>query len=71
MIRKIFPLLIIVLFATAPTRAQQVPVDESLIEVGIVERLGETIPLSLEFINESNDTVTLGALIDKPTILQY
>jgi protein SCO1 len=41
------------------------------VEVGIVEKLGETIPLNLRFINESNDTVTLGKLINKPTILFF
>ena len=49
----------------------QVTIDEELIEVGIVERLGETIPVELEFLNESNDTVSLGELIDKPTILSF
>ncbi len=41
------------------------------IEVGIVEHLGDTIPLGLPFYNENNDTVTLGQLIDKPTILSF
>ena len=42
-----------------------------MIEVGIVEKLGETIPLDLTFLNESNDTVTLGEIINKPTILSF
>jgi protein SCO1/2 len=41
------------------------------IEIGIIEKLGETIPLNLKFLNESSDTVTLGSLIDKPTILFF
>lgn len=41
------------------------------IEVGFVEKLGETIPLDLQFLNENNDTVTLGELIDKPTVLSF
>lgn len=41
------------------------------VEVGIVEKLGDTIPLDLQFINESGDTVTLGSLIDKPTALSF
>lgn len=41
------------------------------VEIGIVEHLGDTIPLDLEFFNEKNDTVTLGQLIDKPTILSF
>jgi protein SCO1 len=41
------------------------------IEIGIVERLGETIPMDLWFINEAGDTITLGEIIDKPTILSF
>jgi len=36
-----------------------------------VEKLGEILPLDLEFLNESNDTVSLRELIDKPTILSF
>ena len=38
-------------------------------EIGIVEHLGDTIPLDLKFINEQNDTVTLGQIVTMPTIL--
>jgi protein SCO1 len=41
------------------------------VEIGIVERLGDTIPMNLWFLDESGDTVTLGKLIDKPTILFF
>ena len=41
------------------------------VEIGIVERLGDTIPLNRWFINETNDTITLGQLIKKPTILCF
>jgi protein SCO1 len=41
------------------------------IEIGIIEKLGDTIPMNLKFLNESSDTVTLGSLIDKPTILFF
>ncbi len=40
-------------------------------EIGIVERLGDTIPMNLWFLNETSDTVTLGQLINKPTILFF
>lgn len=40
-------------------------------EVGIIERLGDTIPMDLWFINESNDTVSLGELVNKPTIMSF
>jgi protein SCO1 len=41
------------------------------VEIGIVENLGDTIPMNLWFLNESGDTVTLGKLINKPTILFF
>ena len=41
------------------------------VEVGIVEKLDQSIPLDLKFFNEKNDTVTLGSLINKPTILSF
>ena len=40
-------------------------------EVGIIEHLGNTIPLDLKFVNEKGDTVTLAQLITKPTILSF
>lgn len=41
------------------------------VEIGIVEHLGDTIPMNLWFVNENSDTVTLGSLINKPTILMF
>jgi len=41
------------------------------VEIGIVEKLEQTIPLDLAFLNEAGDTVTLGQLIDKPTVLSF
>lgn len=41
------------------------------VEIGIVEKLDQTIPLELTFQNEKNDTVTLGSVINKPTILSF
>jgi len=49
-------------------KAQYNPND---VEVGIIEHLGDTIPLNLTFLNEKNDTVSLGQLINKPTILSF
>jgi len=64
-------ILIIVLFniLLINTNAQSSVSPE--IEIGIVEKLGQTIPLDLKFINEQNDTITLGSLINKPTILSF
>lgn len=48
----------------------QLPINRE-VEVGIIEKLGDTIPLDLTFYNEKNDTVTLGSMISKPTILSF
>lgn len=45
--------------------------SEDEIEVGVIEHLGETIPLDVLFQNEDNDTVSLGELINKPTLLSF
>lgn len=44
---------------------------EDQIEIGVYEKLGDVIPLDLTFYNESDSLVTLGSLIDKPTILSF
>jgi len=41
------------------------------VEIGIVEKLGDTIPLDLAFNNENNEIVTLRQLVNKPTILSF
>jgi Uncharacterized protein SCO1/SenC/PrrC, involved in biogenesis of respiratory and photosynthetic systems len=41
------------------------------VEVGIVEHLGETIPLDLKFLNEKDSLVSLRSLINKPTVLSF
>jgi protein SCO1/2 len=41
------------------------------IDIGIVENLGDTIPLDLSFNNENTAAVTLRQLINKPTILMF
>jgi len=48
----------------------QLPIQRE-VEIGIIEKLGQTIPLDLKFFNEKNDTVTLGSMINKPTILSF
>ena len=63
--------LLIVAFHPDPAHAQQKPIEFPEVEIGIVERLNDTIPLDLHFANEQNDTVTLRQLINKPTILSF
>lgn len=41
------------------------------IDIGIIERLGDTIPLDLTFNNENDSVVSLRQLIDKPTIMCF
>ena len=48
----------------------QAQIDQSP-EVAVIEHLGDTVPLDLKFVTENMDTVTLGQLIDKPTILSF
>lgn len=67
--KKTALLFYVLIFAgTLASTAQTTP---DKIEVGFIEKLGETLPLDLKFLNESNDTVRLGDLIDKPTILSF
>ena len=64
-------LLVILLFSLLILNVNaQLPLQRAT-EIGIIEKLGETIPLDLRFVNEKNDTVTLGSLINKPTILSF
>ncbi|MCF8240793.1 MAG: SCO family protein [Melioribacteraceae bacterium] len=43
--------------------------QDSEIEIGIDEKLGDYIPLDVEFINSEGDTVSFAELIDKPVLL--
>lgn len=70
MIKKTITLICLLLFGLQFVGAQTT-IDEDLVEVGIVEKLGDLIPLDLKFLNEANDSVSLGELIDKPTILSF
>ena len=67
--------LIILLISSAIRMQAQEIVPSNLfkpeVEIGIVEKLGDTIPMNLWFLNETGDTVTLGQLINKPTIMCF
>jgi protein SCO1/2 len=43
--------------------------DEAPPKVGIVEKLGQNIPLDAQFYDETGQLVTLKSIVDKPTIL--
>lgn len=72
---KRFLPLVLLTFLALSLRAQEMkkttPLLQQDLEVGIIEHLGDTIPMNLWFMNENNDTVRIGDLIDKPTILLF
>jgi len=65
--KKIFFSIIALFLLNAGMSAQ---VDQSP-EVGVVEHLGNTLPLDLKFTNDKSEPVTLRQLINKPTILSF
>lgn len=52
-------------------KAQEKGLFNDSLEIGIVEHIGETIPLDLSFRNEKDSVVILRDLINKPTILNF
>ena len=70
LLRYSAPLLISTLsvFLFSPTNTLA---EEREVEIGVLEHLGDTIPLNLTFYNENNDTVTLRELITKPTVFCF
>ncbi len=72
MIRLFSILLIsIVVSISSISNAQTTPDDSWLDDVGIVEKLGDYVPLDLEFVNEEGETVTLQSYFDsgRPVLL--
>jgi protein SCO1 len=71
--KKLFPVLFLIIFAFN-LKGQEMVRSELFkkdVEIGIVENLGDTIPMDIWFLNENSDTVTLGELITRPTILSF
>ena len=58
--------LLCVFAATVPAVAQQTQP-----EVGVAEHLGQTVPRDVELYNDSGQVVTLGQIINKPTIVTF
>lgn len=58
-------LLLLLTFSTAPAQT-----DPDL-EIGIIEKLDNYIPMDAMLVDEHGDTVIIGDLIDKPTILNF
>ncbi|MFA5046696.1 MAG: hypothetical protein WC542_12295, partial [Paludibacter sp.] len=65
--KNIILILFILVIFTVKSYAQA----DTTNQVGIVEHLGDKLPLDLKFVNEHFDTVTLKQLINKPTILSF
>jgi protein SCO1/2 len=60
-----FVVILFVALLGTPLRAD----EQAPPKVGIVEKLGQTIPLDAEFYDETGQLVTLKSLVNKPTIL--
>jgi protein SCO1/2 len=73
MLRKVNILMLLAAFVgvvcTAPCAALAQPDQNQKAVVGIEEKLGDILPADLIFAAEDGSPVTLGELIDKPTIL--
>lgn len=68
--KRLFILILVGMQALA-AGAQNYNVADDQIEVGIVEKLDDIVPLELKFQDENDNTVSLGSLIDKPTFLCF
>jgi protein SCO1/2 len=62
-----FVAMLLVAGLSTPLRAD----EEIPPKVGIVEKLGQTIPLDAEFYDETGQLVTLKSLVNKPTVLTF
>lgn len=63
-------MLTVMMLFSHPVGAENQPVEtETAGKVELVERTGVKLPLDAEFVDENGNTVTLGELIDRPTIL--
>ena len=49
----------------------QVPVQQTDPEIGIIEKLEDTIPPDFKLVNQDGDTVVLGEIVNKPTVLSF
>lgn len=62
---SLLPVLVILMLSTGLLYAEE---PQPKKEIGFDEKLGETIPLDLKFLDEHGQTVSLKELIDKPVI---
>jgi protein SCO1/2 len=62
-------ILLISIFFSLNLNAQNDSIVQN--DVGVYEQLGKYIPMNLKFARETGDTVTLGQLVNKPTIFMF
>lgn len=68
--REILFFLLLVIPLTLPAQTDSAAsVDD--IEIGIVEKLDQYIPLDVSLFDENGDTVLLSSLFDKPTLISF
>jgi protein SCO1/2 len=63
-----YSVIALIIFLVSPVLLAQTDSD---LEIGVIEKLDQYIPMDAEIINEQGDTVVIGDLIDKPTILNF
>jgi protein SCO1/2 len=59
----------LLLASTLAARAGAETRNEPPLDVGVDEKLGQTVPLDLALVDEQGERVTLRSLLDKPTLL--
>ena len=57
--------LLFLAFLSAPAQS------DTVVEIGVVENLDQYIPLDAMLIDENGDSMVIGDLLDKPTILNF
>ncbi|MFC2112395.1 SCO family protein [Bacteroidota bacterium] len=67
--KLITPGVFLILFLTPQILMGQTAITPQELEIGIEEHLDEYLPLDITVIGEDEETITLGELIDKPTII--
>jgi len=65
----IFPWILAFLLPVFALQGQSEIYDTNEPEIGVVEHLGDTLPMGIHFNNEQGEDITLREVIDKPTIL--
>ncbi len=60
-------MLLVMVLVMVPARGQ----SGTETEVGVIEKLDQYIPLDVKLADENGDTVILGDIIDKPTVISF